>query len=177
MIRCDFLIRHWGNILRESNIPPHPHSYSSHCSLTTAPSPTRGEGIETQSSNFSTYVVPPTRGEGEMELANYFFTRFIQNMNINTNTQSPIYKAKISPQVEAQLYRQLRTCSQKKYQSNLLHQQLDNVRKWGDDNIEIVITQNSIGNFALGIKKIIALLLPQHGQLNILPAKQSYHNF
>ena len=157
MIRCDFLIRHWGNILRESNIPPYPHSYSSHCSLMTAPS--------------------PTRGEGEMELANYFFTRFIKNMNINTNSQSPTYKAKISPQVEAQLYRQLRTCSQKKYQSNLLHQQLDNVRKWGDDNIEIVITQNSIGNFALGIKKIIALLLPQHGQLNILPAKQSYHNF
>lgn len=97
-----------------------------------------------------------TNDENDVELANYFFIRFIQNMNINTNTPSPTYKAKISPQVEAQLYRQLRTCSQKKYQSNLLHQQLDNVRKWGDDNIEIVITQNSIGNFALGIKKIIA---------------------
>ena len=28
------------------------------------PSPTRGEEIKTQSSKFSTYVVPPTRGEG-----------------------------------------------------------------------------------------------------------------
>ena len=112
-----------------------------------------------------------------MELANYFFTRFIKNMNINTNSQSPTYKAKISPQVEAQLYRQLRTCSQKKYQSNLLHQQLDNVKKWGDDSIEIVVTQNSIGNFALGIKKTIAPFLSAVWAIEHLAGKTELSQF
>ena len=112
-----------------------------------------------------------------MVLANYFFICFIKNMNINTNTQSPTYKAKISPQVEAQLYQQLRACSQKKYQTNLLRQQLNNIKNWGSEDTEIVIAQNSIGNFALGIKKIIAPFISATWAIEHLAGKTELSQF
>ena len=98
-------------------------------------------------------------------------------MNININVNSPTSKAKISPQVEVQLYRQLRTCSQKKSQTNLLTQQLENVKKWGDDNTEIVITQNSIGNFALGIKKKVAPFMSAVWAIEHLAGKTELSQF
>ena len=64
-----------------------------------------------------------------------------------------------------------------KIQSLLLHQQFDNIKNWGDDSIEIVVTQNSIGNFALGIKKTIAPFLSAVWAIEHLAGKTELSQF
>lgn len=81
-------------------------------------------------------------------------------MNINYQSQSPSFGIKISPRVETQLYKQLNEIGEKRIPKKSFETQLENVKKWGSDDLELVVTRNIIGDYSLGLKKKIENLFP-----------------
>lgn len=81
-------------------------------------------------------------------------------MNINYQSQSPNFGIKISPRVETQLYKQLNEIGEKRIPKKSFETQLENVKKWGSDDLELVVTRNIIGDYSLGLKKKIENLFP-----------------
>ena len=81
-------------------------------------------------------------------------------MNINYQSQSPSFGIKISPRVETQLYKQLNEIGEKRIPKKSFETQLENVKKWGSDDLELVVTRNIIEDYSLGLKKKIENLFP-----------------
>lgn len=81
-------------------------------------------------------------------------------MNINYQSQSPSFGIKISPRVETQLYKQLNEIGEKRIPKKSFETQFENVKKWGSDDLELVVTRNIIGDYSLGLKKKIENLFP-----------------
>ena len=72
-----------------------------------------------------------------------------------TNNQNFVFKAKISENIQSQLYRQAKASGSKKKIEKQLKKQIENVKNWGSPNSEIVICQNYHGNYSLGLKTLV----------------------
>ena len=71
-------------------------------------------------------------------------------MELN-NISATNFRASVSPHVKTQLYRQLpHTARQKTLKA--LEKQLENIKNWGTNDSEIVVTKNPRGTFCLGLK-------------------------
>ena len=98
-------------------------------------------------------------------------------MNINYQSQSPSFGIKISPRVETQLYKQLNEIGEKRIPKKSFETQLENVKKWGSDDLELVVTRNIIGDYGLGLKRKLKTYFLYLGVLSVLVVKQNLHNF
>ncbi len=62
------------------------------------------------------------------------------------------FKASISSQMVGKLYRQLPQKTDRKKTATALKKQLENIKNWGTNDSEIVVTKNPRGTFCLGLK-------------------------
>lgn len=69
-----------------------------------------------------------------------------------TNNKSINFNARISPNLEAQLYRQSRQYGAPKKLNKALSSKMQDVLSWGSKNAKIVVCKKAKGNYALGIK-------------------------
>lgn len=72
-------------------------------------------------------------------------------MNI-TNNKSLNFNARLSPNLESQLYRQSRQYGVPKKLNKALCSKMQDVLSWGSENAKIVICKKTRGNYALGIQ-------------------------
>ena len=98
-------------------------------------------------------------------------------MNINYQSQSPSFGIKISPRVETQLYKQLNEIGEKRIPKKSFETQLENVKKWGSDDLELVVTRNIIGDYGLGLKKKIENLFPVSWSFERIGGKTELEQF
>lgn len=98
-------------------------------------------------------------------------------MNVNFQSQSPSFGTHISERLEKQLYKQLNQYGKRTISRENFSKQIKNVKEWGSDDLELTITQNSIGNYALGIKKKIPYLPPISWAIEHLSGKTELAQF
>lgn len=98
-------------------------------------------------------------------------------MNVNFQSQSPSFGTHISERLEKQLYKQLNQYGKRTISRENFSKQIENVKEWGSDDLELTITQNSIGNYALGIQKKIPYLPPVSWAIEHLSGKTELAQF
>ena len=73
----------------------------------------------------------------------------ISNVTNNSNLN---FRAKVSQEMQAKLYKQVQMTASKKKLSARLEQQIENIKNWGHSESEIVVCKNYNGNFGLGLR-------------------------
>lgn len=98
-------------------------------------------------------------------VAKNIFTGFVcikgryMNLNINPTIN---FRASVSEQLKVRLHRQAKLVKDRPNQKRTLEQleeQLNNVKCWGDNDMEIVLTKNERGAYCLGLKRFVSPLL------------------
>lgn len=72
-------------------------------------------------------------------------------MNITSNA-SIGFGAKISPNLQAQIYKQVSEHRSSQKMKNTIQDKMKSLADWGSENTKIVICKNFKGNYSLGIK-------------------------
>ena len=100
-------------------------------------------------------------------------------MNISNNT-TVNFKADVSEQLRFQLYRQAKLVKDRPNQKitlERLEEQLNNIQRWGDSDMEVVMTRNERGAYCLGLKRIITPLLQTTKSFRHLNGKTELSQF
>lgn len=79
---------------------------------------------------------------------------YISNFQVKP-TSNVNFQARISDRVDYQLRRQLRVSKSRKKHTAMYNKKLEELKSWGLESSEIVITKNSIGNFTLGLSTLL----------------------
>lgn len=100
-------------------------------------------------------------------------------MNISNNT-TVNFKANVSEQLRFQLYRQAKLVKDRPNQKitlERLEEQLNNIQRWGDSDMEVVMTRNERGAYCLGLKRIITPLFQTTKSFRHLNGKTELSQF